>query len=106
MTINDTVKFVIKGSSFPPTLSNCSRSLAYIAPLTTLSGGLSLYTKSDVMASSMETMLNGLYGDSGDGFFLDDNTTLVNNEAVATIKPAFYRINTHIKINNTGPARY
>lgn len=106
LAINDTVKFIIKGSLFPPTLSNCTRSLAYIAPLTTLSGGLSLYTKSDLTASSKETVVNGLHGDGGDGFFLDDNTTLVNNEAIATIKPAFYRISAHIKINNTGPARY
>lgn len=106
LAINDSVKFVVKGSLFPPTLSNCTRSLAYIAPLTTLPGGLSLYTKTDLSVSGRVAVVNGLYGDGGDGFFLDDNATLVNNEAVATIKPAFYRLNAHIKVKNDGIARY
>ena len=83
-----------------------TRSLAYIAPLSTVSGGLSLYKKSDTVVMGTTSTVNGLYADLGNGYFLDDNSTLVNNEAIAIVKPGFYRFNAHIMILNNATARF
>ena len=105
LAINDTIQFLVKGSSFPPTLleNRTSRSMGFVSPLSTVSGAMSVFTKTALAVSGQTTvMASGLHGDGGNGYFLDDNSTLVNNEAIAIIKPGFYRINAHFIIRNDG----
>ena len=104
LALNDTITFEVAGTDIELTTAT-TRSLAYIAPLSTVSGGLSLYKKSDTAVSAFTAVVNDLYGNGGDGYFLDDNSTLVNNEAIAIVKPGFYRINAHVMITNNGPTR-
>ncbi|XP_066919784.1 LOW QUALITY PROTEIN: fat-like cadherin-related tumor suppressor homolog [Clytia hemisphaerica] len=104
LALNDSITFEVSGTDTPELTTATTRSLAYIAPLSTVSGGLSLYKKSDTVVTAFTAVVNGLYGDGDDGYFLDDNSTLVNNEAIAIVKPGFYRINAHVMITNAGSA--
>jgi len=99
LKVGDQLKFDIRGPVGAIT-DKTSRSLVYMAPTSTLSGGVSIYCKTSNRFARKSGIVGNFVAD-GDGYFLIDNTTLVKNEALAILKPGFYRINAHIIVQNT-----
>ena len=100
LKVGDKLSFDVRGP-VGVVSTGTTRSLVFMAPIYAFSGGVSIYCKTSTSFSGKSGTVGNFMAD-GEGYFMENNATLVNNEGLAILKPGFYRINAHIIVQNTG----